>query len=36
MRQADLDGGLPALLEPGLAPAERTIAQVEGWILGVE
>ncbi|MGP0090904.1 MAG: hypothetical protein ACLPKB_13240 [Xanthobacteraceae bacterium] len=35
MRQADLDGRLATFLHPPLAPAERTVAQVEGWILGV-
>jgi len=36
MRHADLDGSLPALFNPGLSPAERTAAQVEGWILGMK
>jgi hypothetical protein len=33
--QADRDGGLSAYLKPDLTPQERTVAQVEGWILGV-
>jgi len=32
---ADRDGRLAALLNPGLTAAERSVAQVEGWILGV-
>jgi hypothetical protein len=32
---ADRDGSLGAFLEPDLTPPERTVAQVEGWILGV-
>lgn len=36
MRQFDLNGGLSALFEPRLSPAERTIARLEGWIVGVE
>ncbi|MBA4422152.1 MAG: hypothetical protein C0390_03490 [Syntrophus sp. (in: bacteria)] len=35
LRQADLDGSISKFLSPSLAPAERTLAQVEGWILGV-
>jgi hypothetical protein len=35
LRQADIDGGLSEFLLPSLIPAERTLAQVEGWILGV-
>ena len=35
LRQADLDGSLSRYLSPPLTPAERTIARVEGWILGV-
>jgi hypothetical protein len=35
MRQADLDGSLAKFLTPSLLPGERTVAQVEGWILGV-
>lgn len=33
--RADRDGSLAAFLKPGLTPPERTVAQVEGWILGV-
>ncbi len=33
--RADRDGSLAALLKPDLSPAERAVAQVEGWILGV-
>ena len=32
---ADRDGCLAAALNPGLTAAERSVAQVEGWILGV-
>lgn len=32
---ADRDGRLAAVLNPGLIAAERSVAQVEGWILGV-
>jgi hypothetical protein len=32
---ADRDGSLAAFLKPDLTPPERTVAQVEGWILGV-
>ena len=35
MRLADLDGSLSDLLKPSLTPAERTVAEIEGWILGV-
>jgi hypothetical protein len=35
MHRADLDGSLAAFLNPSLAPPERAVAQVEGWILGV-
>ncbi len=35
MRQADVDGTLPGFLDPPLTPANRTMAQIEGWILGV-
>jgi hypothetical protein len=31
---ADRNGSLAALLKPDLAPRERAVAQVEGWILG--
>ena len=33
--RADRDGSLAAFLNPDLSPAERAVAQVEGWILGV-
>lgn len=35
LRQADRDGRLQAALSPSLTPNERTLASVEGWILGV-
>jgi hypothetical protein len=35
LRQADLDGSLRKFLNPSLLPGERTLARVEGWILGV-
>lgn len=35
MRRADLDGSLAACFHPALAPAERAVAEIEGWILGV-
>ena len=35
LSRADRDGSLAAFLKPGLTPPERTVAQVEGWILGV-
>jgi hypothetical protein len=35
MRRADLDGSLPNFLRPSLTPAELTVAEIEGWILGV-
>ena len=35
LSRADRDGSLAALLNPDLSPPERTLAQVEGWILGV-
>lgn len=35
LRQADLDGSISAFMAPPLTSAERTLAQVEGWILGV-
>ncbi len=34
MRGADLDGNLARFLEPSLAPADRAMAEIEGWILG--
>ena len=35
LQQADHDGRLRGLLNPSLTPAERTVALIEGWILGV-
>ncbi len=35
LSRADRDGTLSVSLKPGLSPAERAVAQVEGWILGV-
>jgi len=35
LRRADMDGPLERFFSPALETAERTIAQVEGWILGV-
>jgi hypothetical protein len=35
LRGADHDGSLAGLFEPSLSAAERTIAEIEGWILGV-
>lgn len=35
LQRADRDGSLGFLLNPPLQPQERTIAEVEGWILGV-
>lgn len=36
MRQTDLGGSLESFFEPYLSPPERTLAQVEGWILGIK
>jgi len=36
MRSADLDGSLAAALDPPLEPAERDVARIEGWILGIK
>jgi hypothetical protein len=36
MRRADLDATLSDFFDPFLSPAERTVAQVEGWILGIK
>jgi hypothetical protein len=33
--QADRDGALSGHLKPDLTPQERTVAMVEGWILGI-
>jgi hypothetical protein len=35
LSRADRDGTLAAFLNPDLSPPERTVAQVEGWILGL-
>ena len=35
LARADHDGSLAAFLNPELTGSERTVAQVEGWILGV-
>jgi len=35
LARADRDGTLPGYLNPDLAPAERAVARIEGWILGV-
>ena len=36
LREVDLDGRLDRFLAPRLTAAERTVAGVEGWILGVD
>lgn len=36
MQETDTDGRLGAHFEPALKPHERTVAQTEGWILGLE
>jgi hypothetical protein len=35
LSRADQDDSLVTFLKPNLTPPERTVAQVEGWILGV-
>jgi len=35
LQRSDHDGSLAAFLKPVLTPSERTVAHVEGWILGV-
>lgn len=35
MSRADNEGSLATFLKPDLSPAERAVAPVEGWILGV-
>ncbi len=35
LSRADQDGSLAAFLQPNLTPPKRTVAQVEGWILGI-
>lgn len=34
LSRADRDGSLAAFLKPYLTPPDRTVAQIEGWILG--
>jgi hypothetical protein len=36
MRNADLDGSLTGFFKPSLTLAERTVAVIEGWILGIK
>lgn len=36
MREADADGHLAAAFNPDLTASERTLARVEGWILGLQ
>lgn len=35
LARADRSGDLAAFLDPDLTPNERSVARVEGWILGV-
>jgi hypothetical protein len=35
MRETDARGSLPRFFNPTLSPGERTVADIEGWILGV-
>ena len=35
LSRADHDGSLASFLKPELTGSERTVAEVEGWILGV-
>jgi len=35
IRRADLHGSLPRFFNPYLAPNEKPIAEIEGWILGI-
>lgn len=35
LRESDLNGSLAQFLDPSLTPEERTIAGLEGWILGL-
>jgi hypothetical protein len=35
LSRADRDGTLPGFLNPRLTPAEKSLAEFEGWILGV-
>jgi hypothetical protein len=36
MRNADLNGSLQGFLVPSLKPEDLTLAQIEGWILGIK
>ena len=36
MRLSDLDGALSSFFNPSLTEYERSVAQVEGWILGIK
>jgi hypothetical protein len=36
MRRSDLDGSLAKFFNPNLAPGEREVARIEGWILGIK
>ncbi len=36
LRQSDLDGSLADFFHPSLTTAEQTMAQIEGWILGIK
>jgi hypothetical protein len=36
LQRADLDGSLAGFLAPPLAPEDRRVAEIEGWILGVQ
>ena len=33
--QADANGSLGSALNPPLTPHERTVAEIEGWIIGI-
>jgi hypothetical protein len=35
LRRSDLDGSLERFLNPDLEDRERSIAEIEGWILGI-
>jgi hypothetical protein len=35
MQQADSAGTLTAYMDPPLPPAQKTVAGIEGWILGL-
>ena len=36
MRRADLNSSLADFLDPSLTPADRAVAKIEGWILGIK